>query len=755
MLRWFRTLAVVGAAVTTVAATAHATGKTRHFVHLSTFDVTTNGTEAAEIVARTVSGRGLVYTDSEIGALGFVDIRNPRNPKPDGVMPLGGEPTSVAVRGRRYALVGINTSPGDEDDTPPVRSGELAIVDLRTRSIVRTVDLGGQPDSIAISKNRRWAAVAVENERNEDYLDGVLPQDPPGKLVVVAMFGPPTAWTTTDVDLTGLADVAPEDPEPEFVAINRHNQAAVSLQENNHLVIVDLPSATVISDFSAGETTVHDVDATEEELGPQERGLIRFEETLTKRREPDALTWTDDDHVATANEGDYEDENGEEGGSRGFTIFNAWTGAVVFESNEAFEHASARAGHYNEGRSENKGGEPEAVLAEKFGRDDILFVGSERANVVGVYELGDADPELRQLLPTGIGPEGFLTIPRRNLFVVAAESAEDGVPSMITLYKRRRAPSAYPQLESADETPGVPIPWVAQSGLAGDPDDADTLYSVSDSFLAQSYFYVIDVDETPALITERVAVGGPDGAFDLEGISVAPEGGFWLASEGRSNGDRPNAIVKVADDGTIEDQHELPAGLVANATNSGFEGVAAVGNATTEYVYAVIQREWADDPDGLVKIARYDVAGDAWGFVHYPLDPVPPGAGAWVGVSEISELPDGSFAIIERDNLLGTAADVKRIYGVELEGVEFRDWDATLVVVEKTLLRDLLSDLDENSIWVPDKLEGLAIAADDQVYVHTDNDGLDDALGQTLFLRLGDTDEAFGDDGSDDDDDDD
>ncbi len=744
MLRRFRALAVFGAVVSTAAVTAHAAGAKR-FHHLSTFDVTTNGTEAAEIVDRTAFGKGLVYTDSETGALGFVDIRNPADPRPDGTLPLRGEPTSVAVRGPVYALVGINTSPGDLDGVPPSRSGALLVVNVLTRTIVRTIDLGGQPDSIAISKNRRWAAIVVENERNEDYLGGILPQDPPGKLVVLRMIGLPGAWTATDVDLTGLADVAPEDPEPEFVSINGRNQAVVSLQENNHLVIVDLPTATVICDFAAGEATVENVDATEEELGPQGKGLIAFEETLTKRREPDAVTWLGNSVVGSANEGDYEDESGEEGGSRGFTLFNAHTGAVIYESAEHFEHAAARAGHYNEGRSENKGGEPEAILAARYGGYNLLFVGAERANVVGVYQLGRRAPRLLQLLPTGSGPEGFLAIPHRGLFVVAAENSEDGIPSMITLYKRGRGAAAYPQLESADETPGVPIPWVAQSGLAGDLDDPDTLYSVSDSFLAQSYVYRIDVDETPARITERIAVGDPDGAFDLEGVAAAPEGGLWLASEGRGDGSRPNQIVKIADDGTIEEQRELPAGLAMGATNSGFEGVAAVGDETTEYVYAVIQREWADDPDGLVKIARYDVAAKTWGFIHYPLDAAPPGG--WVGLSEITLLHDGSFAIIERDNQLGTAAVVKRVYGVELEGADFRDWDDAggLEVVDKTLLRDLLPDLDANSIWVPDKVEGLAVAADEAVYVHTDNDGLDDALGQTLFLRLGDVDDALDD----------
>jgi hypothetical protein len=281
---------------------------------------------------------------------------------------------------------------------------------------------------------------------------------------------------------------------------------------------------------------------------------------------------------------------------------------------------------------------------------------------------------------------------------------------------------------------------VALSGLAADPVDPDTLYTVSDSFLAQSYVYTIANADTPATITSRIAVGGADGAFDLEGIAVAPEGGFWLASEGRANGARANEIVKIAADGTIQSRVELPPGLVANATNNGFEGVAVTGSDASEFVYVVVQREWDDDPQGQVKIGRYEVGTGAWTFVRYPLDALAsPPDGAWVGLSEITLLPGGRFAIIERDNQLGTNARIKRIYEVELAGADFRPWDDArgLITVEKGLLRDVLGVLETNSIWTPDKLEGLGVNAAGEAWLLTDNDGLDDALGQTVFVGIG------------------
>ena len=100
-----------------------------------------------------------------------------------------------------------------------------------------------------------------------------------------------------------------------------------------------------------------------------EDDLISFDSDITKRREPDGVAWIDDESFATANEGDYEDATGEEGGSRGFTVFSI-DGTIEYESAETFEHWLASAGHYNEGRSENKGVEPGAVVTWVEGNPD-------------------------------------------------------------------------------------------------------------------------------------------------------------------------------------------------------------------------------------------------------------------------------------------------------------------------------------------------------------------------------------------------
>lgn len=701
------------------------------FRHVGTFDVTANGSEVAEIVAAGRRGNILVYTDSATGSIGLVDIVDPSNPLPAGTLPVGGTPTSVAVLDG-WALVGVSTG---ADFLSP--DGSLVVVDLGTLSIAATIPLGGQPDSVAISADGTLAAITIENERDEDLDDGLIPQLPAGELAVVDLIGDPITWAVRHVDLTGLADIAPDDPEPEYVAINKLNEAVVSLQENNHFAVVDLASGAVLDHFSAGSVDLTHVDTLEDGLGPQERGLITLTDSVTRRREPDGVAWISDDVFASANEGDYEDASGEEGGSRGFTLFHK-DGTVLFESAEGYDHGAARIGHYPEDRSENKGSEPESVLRAQFGDRTLLFVMAERANCIAVFDVTSGNPVELQMLPTGIAPEGITAIRSRNLLAAAAETAEGDTPSMITIYRSHKGAAPYPGILSADDAAGLPIPWAALSGLAGDPDDAGTLYTVSDSWLAEGYIFALDVTAHPAVIFDRITVTGLSFEPDFEGIAVAPEGGYWLASEGRIDA-RPNAIVHVDATGAALFEAELPDTLTAGMTDSGFEGVAATGDLTTEFVYAPIQREWADDLAGQVKIARYDVAAATWEFATYPLDPVESPNGGWVGLSEITLLEDGTFAIIERDNQLGpNNAAIKRVYGIDPATVTWRPHGDVLDVLGKTLLLDLLPDLQENSIWTVDKLEGLGVGADGTVYAVTDNDGLDEVTGQTLFLNLGD-----------------
>ena len=58
--------------------------------------------------------------------------------------------------------------------------------------------------------------------------------------------------------------MAPEDPEPEYVTINQRNQVAVTLQENNGIAIIDLPTSKVLRAFTAGTVDLTGIDTVED-----------------------------------------------------------------------------------------------------------------------------------------------------------------------------------------------------------------------------------------------------------------------------------------------------------------------------------------------------------------------------------------------------------------------------------------------------------------------------------------------------------
>lgn len=716
-----------------LAAQAASSRAAEYFERVATFPVYRNlGVDeditrqtVAEITAVSRDGRTLIYTDSPGERIGLVDIGDPKSPKPAGFVQLEGEPTSVAVH-RHYVLVAVNTS---LSFTQP--DGMLEVFDIRNPAQpkrVASLPMGGQPDSIAVSPRGRYAAVAIENERDEDLNDGLLPQLPAGFLRVVDLKGQPSRWQVRDVDLTGLADVAPGDPEPEYVSINDHDVAAVTLQENNHIVLVDLRRGRVLRHFSAGQVDLEDVDVEENDL-IEPVGVL-----AGKRREPDSIAWVGP-LLATANEGDYEDANGEEGGSRSFTLFD-YNGSVWHEAGTSIEHAFIRAGHYPENRSENKGIEPEGIASASFRKQDFLFVGSERGNAVAVYDVARPwAPVMHQLLPAGMGPEGILPIPSRNLLVVSSEedSAEDGYRSTISIYQFGAKTASYPEIHS---TSSALIPWGALSGMVADLAQSDRLYAVPDSYYKASRIFNIDASKTPAVIDGQIELrkSGSTVDYDLEGIAQDANGNFWLASEGNGKA-KPNLLIHASAQGEVLAEYPLPAAVAAQQTSNGFEGVAVVGEGTSPRVYVAFQREWKNDPAGKVRIGVFNPNSGEWGFYHYPLDPAV--EGGWVGLSELTSIGNGQFLVIERDNQQGPAAEVKRLYRIDLSGLQPAAEGQGFPLVSKRLERDLLPELKSTGGWVLDKVEGAAVDKEGRLFVVTDNDGVEDASGETRFMRLG------------------
>jgi hypothetical protein len=706
---------------------------------------------AAEIVAASADGMTLIYSNSPKGEIGFVDITDVKAPKALGALAMGGEPTSVTVLGTN-ALVAVNTS----TDFINV-SGKLVVVDIATRKEVASIPLPGQPDSVAVSKDGKYITVVIENERNEGLNGGALPQLPAGSLVIVDVAGAPGTWKTRTVSLTGLEGMLyPTDPEPEYVDINEANVAVVTLQENNHIALVDLATGTITKHFSAGSVNLTQVDLTD-----KRPNIVDFSESQANRlREPDGVTWISRTQFVTANEGDLN------GGSRSFTVFNT-DGSVAYDAGNSLEHLMARIGHTNDKRSDAKGNEPENAEFGRFDGTDYLFVASERSSALVVYDLSKANaPAYKQVLPAGLAPEGVLAIPSRGLLITASEADDRSILSRSSLgiYQYQSAAAAYPTIQSVNRADGTPIPWGAMSGLAAAP-TGSLVYAVDDSFFGANRVFEIDTASSPAKLQKEIRITDPNGkiaalaatlpdaasadAFDdtdlkamvnadgsvnldPEGISVASTGGFWIASEGSGTvGDAAypvktaNLIFKLTASGVIEDIIQLPAEVNAKQVRFGFEGIAESDGK----LVVAFQRAWKGETSP--RIGVYDLAAKTWKFMFYPLDIVSSPNGGWVGLSDITALGSGKFMLVERDNQGGPDARIKRLYRVDLTGA------ADGATLTKTLLRDLINDLKAPGGQVPEKIEGAARLANGHVLIVNDNDGVDNNSGEVQLLNLG------------------
>ncbi|WP_172194780.1 choice-of-anchor I domain-containing protein [Saccharibacillus qingshengii] len=382
----------------------------------------------AEIASSTPDGQRLIVTEADKGSIGVLDISDAARTsllKTVSFKSLSeaAEVTSVAVMpDGKYALAAVRGG----DTMQLANPGFLAVVDLETYKIAKTYKLGIGPDSIAISPDGKYAVIAIEDEELDpktqefDYPNAKRP----GSIAVMEFAGSDAlSGTLTDlpVDLSTVKGaVYPHEPQPEYVAINKDGtMAAVTLQENNAIALVDLASKKVTKVFALG-TTKHDADLKDD-------GVISFSDTMTGRFEPDGIAFSPDGrHLITANEGDLggnEFKDGVSAGGRGIAVWSL-DGKLVYDSMSLIDEATANAGLYPDDRSSKKGSEVENLTTSTVNGRSLLAVAAERADAILFFDIEDAaNPKYLGLIKTaGESPEGIHRVNGRDLFISADES---------------------------------------------------------------------------------------------------------------------------------------------------------------------------------------------------------------------------------------------------------------------------------------------------------------------------------------------
>jgi DNA-binding beta-propeller fold protein YncE len=375
---------------------------------------------------------------------------------------MAAELTGVAVSpDGSFALVGVKDDDDANLDTFDEVPGNVVALSIPDLSVLGMVTVGRGPDSVAIAPSGEFAAVANEDEENEEDLTNL--DNRAGSISIIDLRNGTGSMTQVEVPIppAGIPFFA-HDPQPETVRISADSSFLVTtLQENNAIARIDVPAslpATLTADaftvtiFDAGTRT--GMGLVEGDPGEGNCRSSAYDPALMQEffsaREPDGIALTPDGrYFVTADEDNLTHANSQSvdgvmlspHGSRSISVYDAATGMFLGDSGDSIEASVISLGLPQ--RCDSKGPEPEVVSVGMMGDRTLAFVALERADAVSIHDI--TDPANIQLLDTvllnpgivmadgeaELEPEGIEFIPGSNQVVVS--NPENGSMSLINL----------------------------------------------------------------------------------------------------------------------------------------------------------------------------------------------------------------------------------------------------------------------------------------------------------------------------------
>ncbi len=455
-----------------------------------------------EIVAPMDSLSKRLFANLEKDNVSIINLSDPSLPDSVGnidITPYGTLALNVAVKNSIVAIAVQGTTKQD--------SGKVVLFDTNGLYI-NDITVGPAPGMLSYTPDGRYIVVANEGVPSDDYLI-----DPEGGVSVIDLSSGVANAVAEHIDLTdfnvgatlessfpagvhiyGPGATRAQDMEPEFVAVSDDGgKAYVSLQENNAVLVIDIPTASVDTIFPLGYKD-HSVTGNELDASDQDGAINISLHPVYGMYQPDGLAYfgiggnsyflsanegaarkytgyTEEDRVAsldlnsatftnivalqspantgrlkvTTAFGDY----GGDGimdtlysfGGRSFSIWDAETGNLVYDSGSEFEsqiellnpslfNSTGDPGTFDS-RSDNKGPEPEDVVVGKVGSRSLAFIGLEQIGGIMVYDI--TDPTAPSFLlyepsaPNDFGPEA-------SVFINAAQSPT-GSPLLVVAHE--------------------------------------------------------------------------------------------------------------------------------------------------------------------------------------------------------------------------------------------------------------------------------------------------------------------------------
>jgi len=384
-------------------------------------------------------------------------------------------------------------------------------------TLIGIAESGPMPDMVTFTPDGTKVLAANEGEPNEDYTNdpagSVSIIDLANDLAVsTATFDAINARVeearAAGVRIYGPDASAAQDLEPEYIAVSADSSTAwVTLQENNALGVIDIENAAVAAVVPLGvkqhNRAGNGFDAANDgEISIQRHDILGF-------YMPDAIAayGPAGQYLITANEGDTRDYDGfsEEAdlgeldvfqgdpalegllsttaggdfdgdgatdqlaiGARSFSVWDGTSGGLLFDSGDDFERITAHLDLFGEtvfnfnddndeserdGRSDNKGPEPEGVVTGVIEERTYAFIGLERVGGIMVYDVTNPQrPRFSDYLNNRDFTVDVGEIEAGNL---PADAAGDLGPEGLVFISAAESPNGQPLLAVGNEVSGT------------------------------------------------------------------------------------------------------------------------------------------------------------------------------------------------------------------------------------------------------------------------------------------------------------
>lgn len=451
----------------------------------------TGGAGAAEIAAfDPLTKRLFSVNNGSINKIDVIDFSNPTSisvVQSISMQPYGGFVNSVDIsNGKLAAAIESLNKQGN---------GKLVIFNTNTYAEEKVLNVGALPDMVVFSPDGKYVLTANEGEPDATYTNDPegsvsiinLSNYSVRTLNFATFESQLSTLASKGFRIYGPGKNFTKDIEPEYITISEDSRTAwVTLQENNAIAELDIVAGTINKIMPLG---FKDYSVVGQTMDPSDRdSKIDFSvpyQNVFGMFLPDAVAnyqVNGTRYLFTANEGDSReyagfsemkrastlafdpvkfpnaialktdaalgrlnvtttlgdtDADGDYDalyslGGRSFSVWNAMTGAQVYDSRNELDRKAQELGIYDDTRSDDKSVEPEAITIGRVGTKVVAFVGLERADAFAIYDVTDpASPVFIKMIKTGDAPEGVLFIPAskspigQSLIVVSSEN--DGV----------------------------------------------------------------------------------------------------------------------------------------------------------------------------------------------------------------------------------------------------------------------------------------------------------------------------------------